>query len=221
MKLRLRNARGGEVGHVDVREDVFGVSMNESLVHQVMVGQLANARQGTVRTKTRAEVSGGGAKPHPQKGTGRARAGSTRAPNWKGGGVVFGPNRRSYRHHTPKGMRRRSLVALLSDKVRENQLIVLDSLELDEVKTREMIKVLEAVDAKPPVLLVADGADPSVLLAARNIPRLKMLPSALLNTVDLLNHPKVVITLDGVRKVEELWGGRRRRATSREVSAAS
>ena len=121
VEVKVRNVQGQVVDSIEVRDDVFGVAMNQALVHQVMVGQLANARQGTASTKTRAHVSGGGAKPRPQKGTGRARQGSIRSPQFRGGGVVFGPHPRSYRHRTPKRMRRMSLVAVLSDKVREDQ----------------------------------------------------------------------------------------------------
>ena len=207
MRLKLRNVQGEVVGNVEVRDDVFGVPMNRSLVHQVMVGQLANARQGTAATKTRSQVSGGGAKPRPQKYTGRARQGTIRAPHWKGGGIVFGPQPRSYRQRTPKRMRRQSLLAMLSEKAREDQLVVVDSLVLEQPKTKEMVKVLGALGASPSVLLVADGADEFILRCARNVPRLKMSPAALLNTVDLLKHRKVVMTQDAIRKVEELWGG--------------
>ena len=207
MNLKLRNTRGEVVGNVEVRDDVFGLPMKSAPVHQVMVGQLANARQGTAGTKTRAQVSGGGAKPRPQKHTGRARAGSIRAPNWRGGGVAFGPSPRSYRHHTPRRMRRRALVSMLSDKVRKDELVVLESLVLDQPKTKEMVKVLDALDARPSVLLVADGADKTTLRCASNIPRLKMQPASILNTLDLLNHRKIIMTVDAVRKAEELWGG--------------
>ena len=192
---------------VEVREDVFGVPMNQAVVHQVMVGQLANARQGTAHTKTRSQVSGGGAKPRPQKGTGRARQGTIRAPHMRGGGTVFGPTPRSYRHRTPKRMRRQSIVMMLSDKAREDQLLVVDSFVLDQAKTKEMIKVLAALDVGASVLLVPEGADPLVLRSARNIPRVKLLPASLLNTVDLLKHRTVVMTLEAVRKAEHLWGG--------------
>ena len=208
MQIRLRNAQGKVVGSVRVRDDVFGVPMNKALVHQVMVGQLANARQGTASTKTRAQVSGGGRKPRPQKHTGMARAGSIRAPNWRGGGVVFGAHPRDFRHHTPKRMRRLAITATLSDKVREDNLLVLEELTLERPKTSEMLQVLTDLDAGPSVLLVADGADPTTLRSARNIPRLKMIPASLLNTVDLLKHRKVIMTLDAVRRAEELWGGR-------------
>jgi large subunit ribosomal protein L4 len=216
MKLPLRNLEGKEVGSIQVRDDVFAVPMKDAVVHQVVVAQLANARQGTARTKTRAEVSGGGAKPRPQKYTGRARQGSIRSPQWKGGGTVFGPKPRSYRQRTPKRVKRQALVATLSDKAREDRLLVVENLALETFKTKEMVRVLDALDATRPVLLVADGADPSVLRSARNIPRLKMLPASLLNPLDLLNHRTVVLTLDAVKKAEELWGGRFVRRNGKE-----
>jgi large subunit ribosomal protein L4 len=215
VKLELRNTSGAVIDSVEVRDDVFGAPPNPSLVHQVMVGQLANRRQGTSSTKTRSQVSGGGMKPRPQKYTGRARQGSIRAPQWKGGGIVFGPAPRSYRQRTPRQMRRESIKVMLSDKVRERQLVVLDALELAQPKTKEMIKVLDMLNAGPSALLVGDGASPEVLRAARNIPRLRTLPAALLNTVDLLNARKVVMTQDAVRRIEELWGGPFVRKTSR------
>ena len=211
MKHPLKNAKGQVVGTIQVRDDVFGVPMNGPLVHQVMVGHLANGRQGTASTKTRAQVSGGGAKPRLQKHTGLSRAGSTRAPNWKGGGVVFGPSPRSYRQRTPRRMRQLALVATLSDKVRDGQLAVLETLALDRPKTKEMVAVLEALEAGPSVLLVADGADPSVLRSARNIPRLKMMPATALNTADLFKYRTVIMTVEAVRKAEEMWGGVRHR----------
>ena len=207
MKLKLRNIRGEVLGDVEVRDDVFGVPMNTALVHQVMVGQLANARQGTAGTKTRSQVSGGGAKPRPQKGSGRARAGTTRAPHWRGGGVVFGPHGRSYRHRTPKRMKRQSLVAMLSDKARENQLVILDGLLLEKARTKDMLGVLSSLNVGPSVLLVPEGADQMIVRAARNIPRLKTLPASLLNTVDLLKYGALIMTLEAVRRAEELWGG--------------
>ena len=207
MKIQVKNNQGQVVDNVDVRDDVFGAPMNPALVHQVMVGQLANARQGTARTKNRSRVSGGGAKPIPQKGTGRARQGTSRAPHMRGGGTVFGPTPRSYRHRTPKRVKRQSLVAMLSDKLRAEQLVVVDKLVTDEPKTKEVVKVLSTLGVGPSVLLVPDGSDASVLRCARNIPRLKMLPAPLLNTLDLLNHHSVVMTLEAVRKAESLWGG--------------
>jgi len=205
VELKLRNIQGQIIGNIEVSDYLFGAPMNEALVHQVMVGQLANARQGTAKTKTRAEVSGGGAKPRPQKSSGRSRQGSIRAPQWKGGGRAFGPAPRSYRHRTPSRMRRQSLIVMLSDKVRSEQLIVLDSLRMSQPKTKEMVKVLEALEVKASAVLVADGTDKAMLRCIRNIPKVKALPASLLNTLDLLNHRQLVMTVDAVRKAEQLW----------------
>lgn len=206
MELRLKDTNGKDKGGIEVRKDVFDVPANPALVHQVMVGQRANMRQGTAATKTRTQVSGGGRKPWPQKHTGRARAGSIRAPQWKGGGVAFGPTPRSYRQRTPKRMRRQAMLSVLSDKVRERALVVLEALELENDTTKSVAGMLDALKAGPSVLLVADGAGPESLRAARNIPRLKMVPANLLNVLDLLNHRSVVMTQEAVRKVEDLWG---------------
>lgn len=219
MQLRMRNIRGKVAGTIKVRDDVFDVPMNPPVVHQVMVGQLANLRLGTVSVKTRAQVSGGGRKPRAQKHTGGARQGSIRAPHYRGGGVTFGPRPRKFGHHTPKRMKRLSLLATLSDKVRQKELVVVKTLNLERSMTKEMVEVLEALDAGPSVLLVADGADPSVLRSARNIPRLKMIPAALLNTLDLLKYRKVVMTLEAVRKAEELWGGTENRRRKQAAPA--
>ena len=200
MKLTLHNTKGTVVGSVDVSDRVFGAPMNTALVHQVMVGQLANARQGTAKVKTRSQVSGGGAKPRPQKYTGRARQGSIRSPQWRGGGVVFGPAPRSYRQNTPVRMRRKAMLAVLSDKARQDELVVVDELAPDAPKTREMGKTLAALGVKTSALVVADGADEATLRAARNVPRVKLLPASLLNTRDLLNNRRVIMTLDAVRK---------------------
>jgi large subunit ribosomal protein L4 len=223
VQIQLKNTTGKRAGNIKVRNDVFGVPMNPSLVHQVMVGQLANARQGTVGVKTRGLVSGGGRKPRPQKHTGSARVGTIRSPINKGGGVVFGPQARSFRHHTPKRMRRQSLVTALSDKVRHGELIVLKEIALETNKTKELRIVLDALGAETSTLLVADGADGAVLRCARNVPRLKMIPAALLNTLDLLKYQKLVMTVDAVRKAEDLWGGaseRRRKTTAQAVAEA-
>ena len=192
------------VGEIDVSDEVFSVPINEALIHQVMVGQLANARQGTSSTKTRSNVSGGGAKPRPQKGSGRARAGTIRAPQWKGGGVVFGPTPRSYRHNTPKRMKRLALVSMLSDKAREGHLVILDKLVLANSKTKNMAEVLNALKVARSVLLIADGVNHEILRCARNIPRVKTLPSDLLNTLDLLNYRTLVMTVDSVRNAEKI-----------------
>ena len=208
MELQVKNLAGEVTDTITVRDDVFGAEVNSALIHQVMVGQLANRRQGTAKAKTRAEVAGGGAKPRPQKHTGRARAGSIRSPIWKGGGVTFGPRPRSYRHNTPKQMRRGALISTLSGKVQEDSLVVVENFDLAEPKTKTVVQTLRSLGAGPSILLVADGASPDVLRAARNVPRLSMKPSQTLNTVELLNHRTVVMTVQAVRNAEALWGGR-------------
>ena len=207
MKLRLHDAQGKSLGHIDVLDDVFDARPNPALVHQVVVGQQANARQGTASTKTRAQVSGGGRKPWRQKGTGRARAGSNRSPIWRGGGVIFGPSPRSYTQRTPKRMRRAALKASLSAKAREGELVVVDKLRLPEPKTKHFVAMMEALGVSGSVLVVGDGTDPSVLRCARNVPRLKTMPAFQLNAVDLLRHGRVVMTLGAVRQAERIWGG--------------
>jgi large subunit ribosomal protein L4 len=207
MELPLRSQEGESVGRVVVRDDVFRAPSNQALVHQVVVGQLANKRVGTAATKNRSAVSGGGRKPRPQKGMGAARQGSIRSPHYKGGGVVFGPAPRSYRQNTPRRMRRQALVASLSDKVRNDELIVVEEISVDAPKTSRMSAVLDALDAGPNAILVADGSDAGVLKSARNIPGLRMLPASLLNALDLVSHRKVVMTLDAVRRAEALWSG--------------
>ncbi len=208
MELELRNISGEVTGSIEVRDDVFGAKLNPALMHQTLVGQLANRRQGTAKTKTRAEVSGGGAKPRPQKYTGRSRQGSIRSPIWKGGGVTFGPRPRSYKHRTPKQMRRKSLISALSGKARDGSLVVVNDFDLPEARTKAVAEALSNLGAGRSVLLVADGASAEVLRAARNIPRLKMGPSHTLNTIDLLNHRTVIMTEQAVRNAENIWGGR-------------
>lgn len=226
MQLPLRSQNGESVGSVEVRDDVFCAPSNQALVHQVVVGQLANKRVGTAATKNRSQVSGGGRKPRPQKGMGAARQGSIRSPHYKGGGVVFGPSPRSYRQRTPRRMRRQALVVSLSDKVRNDELIVVDEISVDTPKTSQIATVLEALDAGPNAILVADGADAGVLKSARNIQDLRTLPASLLNALDLVSHRKVVMTLDAVRTAEALWSGvekepsRDRRAAVREEAVA-
>jgi len=206
MNIPLTNMKGKIVGSVRVLDDVFGAPPNPAVVHQVIVGQLANARQGTVDVKSRNGVSGGGRKPHPQKHTGSARAGTIRASQWRGGGAAFGPHPRSYRQRTPKRMRRLSLITVLSDKVRENQLIVLEDLRIEGPNTKEMVQVLNAIEAGPAPLLVTDEPDASIFRAGKNISGLSMLPASLLNSLDLMRHRKVIMTQGAVRKSEELWG---------------
>lgn len=205
MDIEVHNIKGEPIDEVEIRDDVFGVPMNMVLVHQVVVGQLANARQGTSQTKTRSDVSGGGRKPRPQKHTGQARQGSIRSPLWKGGGVAFGPSPRSYRQRTPKKMRRAAIRMALSDKAREGNLIVLQDIILESPKTKEFVAMIRALAGKRSVLLVGDGAEPEMLRAGRNVPEVDMLPADLLNTVDVLNHRTLIMTLDAVRRAEALW----------------
>ncbi len=220
MELQLRNIRGEVTGSIEVRDDVFGAKLNPALIHQTLVGQLANRRQGTAKTKTRAEVSGGGAKPRPQKYTGRSRQGSIRSPIWKGGGVTFGPSPRSYKHRTPKRMRRGALISALSGKAREGDLVVVDNFDIVEPKTKTVANALSDLGAGPSVLLVVDGASREVLRAARNIPRLKMGPSHTLNAIDLLNHRTVIMTERAVRNAEAIWGGKFKRKAAMAVAGA-
>lgn len=208
MKLEVRNTRGSVLNSVEARDDVFAAPMNSALLHQVIVGQLANKRQGTAKVKSRSEVSGGGAKPRPQKHTGRARQGSIRAPQWRGGGVAFGPTPRSYKQRTPKRMKRDAIKIVLSDKARSRSLIVLDDLTLDAAKTKTIAAILQALKVDSSALLVSDdGAGTDIARAARNLPKVRAAPVSLINALDLLNANKVVMTLDAVRKAEAIWGG--------------
>jgi large subunit ribosomal protein L4 len=206
MKLELRAPNGSISGSVTVDDKVFDVDINPVLTHQVVVSQLSNDRQGNASTKTRSEVSGGGAKPRPQKGSGRSRQGSIRSPLWKGGGVTFGPNGRSYSQKIPKKMRRKSICGLISDKARAGQIIVVEDLILPEFKTKHMYDLLNTLVGDSRILLVADRIDQKILKCARNIPTVKMLPVRLLSSVDLSNNRILVMTLESVREVERLWG---------------
>ncbi len=222
MKLEVRNTRGSVLNSVEARDDVFAAPMNSALLHQVIVGQLANKRQGTAKVKSRSEVSGGGAKPRPQKHTGRARQGSIRAPQWRGGGVAFGPTPRSYKQRTPKRMKRDAIKIVLSDKARSRSLIVLDDLTLDAAKTKTIAAILQALKVESSVLLVSDdGAGANIARAARNLPKVRAAPVSLINALDLLNANKVVMTLDAVRKAEAIWGGEFSRRKQPELATAA
>lgn len=220
MRIWLKNSNGDSIGRVDARDDVFDAPPNPALVHQVVVGHLANARQGTASVKTRSEVSGGGRKPRPQKHSGLARAGTIRSPLWVGGGVAFGPKPRSYRQRTPRKMRRLALVTVLSEKARNGDLVIVEDLGIQEGKTRQLAEVLAALEVQGPTLLSADGAGPEVLVAARNIPQLRTVPAALISTVDLVRCGKVVMTVEALRKVEEIWAGPKKSRRDRVTEAA-
>lgn len=222
MKLEVRNTRGSVLTSVDARDDVFAAPMNSALLHQVIVGQLANKRQGTAKVKSRSEVSGGGAKPRPQKHTGRARQGSIRAPQWRGGGVAFGPTPRSYKQRTPKRMKRDAIKIVLSDKARSRNLIVLDDFAMDAAKTKTIANILQALKVESSALLVSDdNAGTDIARAARNLPKVRAAPVSLLNALDLLNANKVVMTLDAVRKAEAIWGGKFNRRPQPDVALAA
>ena len=205
MQLPIWNSSGETVDIIEVSDSLFDVPMNQALVHQVAMSHMANARQGTSATKTRGMVSGGGAKPWRQKHTGRARQGSNRSPQWRGGGIVFGPHPRDFSQSIPKKMNRGAIRCLLSQKAREEKLLVVNVIELGEVKTREMAKVLANLGVTTPALIVTRSPQPDVIRSARNLDRVKTLPAPQINPVDLLHHDRVVITVQAVRRAEELW----------------
>ena len=207
MELTLKNINGENLGSIEVRDDVFNIDMNQPLLHQVIVAQLANKRQGTAKVKTRSEVSGGGAKPRPQKHTGRSRQGSIRSPLWRKGGVTFGPSPRDYSQRTPKRVKRQALKIVLSDKARENRITILDKIGIDNPKTKSMLNLLKTLDIEPSTLMVLDGETTDIYRTINNIPKVKCLPSSALNPLDLLNARSIVATLDSIRNIESLWGG--------------
>ena len=198
------NMEGNEVGTMELNDAVFGVEINEHLVHLAVVRQLANKRQGTQKAKTRSEVSGGGRKPWRQKGTGHARQGSIRAPQWTGGGVVFAPVPRDYEVKMNKKERRAALKSALTSKVQDNKLVVVDSLALAEVKTKEMQKVLTNLKAEK-ALIVTAGDDQNVVLSARNIADVQTATVNTINVYDVMKHNTVVVTKDAVASIEEVY----------------
>ncbi|MBO8126523.1 MAG: 50S ribosomal protein L4 [Firmicutes bacterium] len=199
------NVEGERVGELELKDSVFGIEPNEPVMHLAVTAYLANQRQGTHSTKTRAEVAGGGRKPWRQKGTGRARQGSIRSPQWKGGGIVFGPKPRSYRKALPKKVKRLAIKSALSAKVKSGELIVVDQLNFAEPKTKEMVKILEKLDIGKTALFVTRDPDRNVYLSGRNIPGLSVSPADGINAYDLLAHEKVVMTKDAVARVEEVF----------------
>jgi len=198
------NKEGQKVGDIQLAEAVFGVEVNESAMHQVVLALLANKRQGTQSAKTRAEVSGGGIKPWRQKGTGRARQGSIRAPQWIHGGIVFAPKPRDYRVSIPKSMKKVAMKSALTSKVQDNEMIVLEALEMEAPKTKEMVKMLNAFEAKKTLIVTAESNE-AVYKSARNIEGVAVLPANNINVYDLLKFEKVIITKDAVSKIEEVY----------------
>ena len=205
MRLPMCDATGRAVDAIEVSDGLFGVPMNQALVHQVAVSHMANARQGTSATKTRGMVSGGGAKPWRQKHTGRARQGSTRSPQWRGGGVVFGPHPRDYTQRIPKKMNRGAIRCILSQKARDEKLLIVKDIQLAQAKTKEMTKLLSNLGVTSPALIVTSAPQKDVIVSARNLGRVKTLPAPQLNALDLLHHDRVVMTEDAVRRAESLW----------------
>ena len=203
-KVAVYNMEGKEVGSMDLNDAVFGVEVNEHLVHMAVLQQLANNRQGTQKAKTRSEVRGGGRKPWRQKGTGHARQGSIRAPQWKGGGVVFAPVPRDYSFKLNKKEKRAALKSVLTSRVQENKFIVLDELQMDEINTKTSKGVLDNLNAEK-ALVVLNDMDANVIASAKNIPTVKTTQTNELNVFDVLKYNTVVVTKDAVATIEEVY----------------
>ena len=203
--IDVHNISGEVVGSLELSDNIFGVEVNENTLYLVVKNQLANKRQGTQSTKTKSEVSGGGKKPWKQKGTGRARQGSTRSAQWTGGGVVLGPKPRSYRYTIPKKVRRIALKSAFTSKVNEKEMLVLDELKFDEFKTKKMVEIFKNLKVEGTTLLVLAGSDRKVFNSARNIPGVKVVGVNTINVYDILRHRNLVITKDAVSKVEEVY----------------
>jgi large subunit ribosomal protein L4 len=206
MQAPVYNLAGEVVTNIEISDKVFGVPFNESLVHQSVLRQQANARQGNASTKTRGNVSGSTKKLYAQKGTGSARAGSIKSPLRRGGGIVFGPHPRDYHQAMPKNMRRLALRCVLSAKLEDGELKILESLKLDEIKTKKMAAILDAMKVDTTTLVVTSAADVNLVKSARNLPGIKTLPANLLNVVDIISHRTLLMEVDAVRKAEQLWG---------------
>lgn len=202
-EVDLLNSKGENVGKISLPEEIFGKKVNPGLVHEALVSQLAMARRGTASAKTRAEVSGGGAKPWRQKGTGRARVGSNRSPLWRHGGVTFGPKPRSYKIAFPKKKRRSAVKQILSEKIRENRLRVIDSLMLEEGKTKKAKALLEKMDVLMGTLVIAKGKDANLSRAFANLPKVKLITVQSINIRDLLNYERIIITRDAIGAIVE------------------
>ena len=204
-KIDVYNMEGKKVSDVELNDNVFGIEPNEAVVHSVLVNYLANQRQGTQSTKTRSEVSGGGRKPWRQKGTGRARQGSIRAPQWVKGGIALGPKPRSYKYTVNKKERRLAIRSVLSSKVLENNLVVLDKAEMKEIKTKDMVKTLANLKVEGKTLILLPEKNENVQKSARNITGVKTTLVNTINVYDLLKYNKLVLTVDAVKKLEEVY----------------
>ncbi len=203
-KVSVYNMEGREVETIDLSDDVFGVDVNEHLVHMAVVQQLANKRQGTQKAKTRSEVSGGGRKPWRQKGTGHARQGSTRAPQWTGGGVVFAPVPRDYSFKMNKKEKRAALKSALTSRVQENKLIVIDELKFDEIKTKNFKAVMDNLNVAK-AYVVLDDNDEKVVMSARNLPNVQTALTNTINVYDVMKGGTVILTKDAVKTIEEVY----------------
>ncbi|MFX3618270.1 MAG: 50S ribosomal protein L4 [Sporolactobacillus sp.] len=205
-KLTVLDQKGAEVGNVELADSVFGIKPNDHVVYQAIVMQQASRRQGTHAVKNRSAVRGGGRKPWRQKGTGRARQGSIRSPQWVGGGTVFGPTPRSYSYKLPKKVRRLAIRSVLSEKVIDNDLIVLDSLKFDAPKTKEFVSVLNNLSVSEKALVVTQDFDDTVILSSRNIPGVTVLTATEVNVLDVVAHNKLIVTKEAAEKLEEVLG---------------
>ena len=203
--VSVYNMEGQEVGTIELNDAVFGVDVNEHLIHMAVVQQLANNRQGTQKAKTRGEVSGGGKKPWRQKGTGHARQGSTRSPQWTGGGVVFAPVPRDYSFKINKKEKQAAIRSALTDRVQQSKVVVVDELKMDAAKTKEFVKVLGNLKVDGKALVVMGETDKNVVLSARNIPAVKTTEAATINVYDVMNAQTVILTKDAVAKLEEVY----------------
>ena len=204
-KVAVFDMAGKQVGDIELSDSVFGITPNKTVMHAAVVNYLANQRQGTQSTLTRSEVSGGGRKPWKQKGTGHARQGSTRAPQWTHGGIALGPKPRDYSYSLNKKVKRLALKSALSSKVLDENIIVLDSLKLDEIKTKSIVSMLSALGADKKVMIVMPSTDMAVVKSARNIAGVKTALVNTLNVYDLLNYDKLIVVKDAVAKIEEVY----------------
>ena len=206
MLLPVYSLTGEIIEQIDVSDGVFGLPFNEAVVHQAMVRQLANKRQGTTSTKTRAEVRGSTGKPYPQKHTGRARRGEAKSPLLRGGGVIFGPKPRSYHKSMPKKMRRLALKCLLSSKVREGNIKVIEKPHLEKPQTKDMLGMLAALNIDSTALIVTPVFEPNLVKSAHNLNDVKVMPSALINVLDLLSYKTLIATAPAIQNIEQIWG---------------
>ena len=204
-KVALYNSQGEQIGSFQISDNIFGVEVNKAVLHEVVVNQLANRRQGTQSTKTRGEVRGGGIKPWRQKGTGRARQGSIRAPQWIKGGIALGPKPRSYKYSVPKKVKRIAMKSALSAKVIDNNILVIEELKFDDIKTRRMADILKKMEINTKVLIVLPEKNIEIQKSARNIVGVKTLLVNTLNVYDILKYEKFIVTKDAVAKIEEVY----------------